>query len=370
MTTDVLTKRTSILDALRTKEPKRDLFMPLCFFDYFTNLPGYTDADDELDYRADFYDQLGAVFMDWCGGGAYRIETDPSVKVTTTEENDGLRDIETTETPVGTLTQVRERRLDLNAAFIVEPMLQSEDDLRVYRYIVEAATIVPTPGSAQKWLDTVGGRGIAMQPGCDVPFHRLMYSFGPEKFLLMAMDGLSDAVKELFPVIHAQGSAKIRALADSPIQVVNHQASWDLGQISPAMYSEYYAPYLREYSEMLHATGTISGDHISGEDVVPFADALAESGMDFLYGINLTPDSAEGLRDLADRWEGKMLMCLGIDPMALWYDDIATSRAQLEGIREIFGDRRAVFGTADAAVAGTPREKLQMATQVLTRSGE
>ena len=341
--------------------------MPLCFFDYFTDMPGYADADDELDYRASFYEQLGAVFMDWCGGSAYRTETDASVKISM--KVDGQRGVETFATPVGSLYQVCERRLDLNAAFIVEPMLKSDSDLRVYRYLVEAETVVPTPEAAQRWLDTVGGRGVAMQPGCDVPFHRLMYSFGPEKFLLMAMDGLSAAVKELVPVIHAQGLAKARAMAAGPIQVVNHQASWDIGQISPALFGEYYAPYLREYSDILHSTGTLSGDHISGHDVMPFANELEAAGMDFLYGINLTPDSAVALRDLADRWHGKLLMCLGVDPMALWHDDIATCRAQLEGFREVFGDRWAVFGTADAAVAGMPREKLQMALDVLTRSG-
>ena len=148
------------------------------------------------------------------------------------------------------------------------------------------------------------------------------------------------------------------------------QASWDIGQISPALFGEYYAPYLREYSDILHSTGTLSGDHISGHDVIPFADELEAAGMDFLYGINLTRDSAVALRDLADRWQGKLLMCLGVDPMALWHDDIAASRAQLEGIREVFGDRRAVFGTADAVVAGTPREKLQMALDVVTRCGK
>ena len=368
MATDVVTMRTRVLDAFRAKEPKGDLFMPLCFFDYFADMPGYADADDELDYRAKFYEQFGAVFMDWCCGGAYCIETDPSVKVTTTEENDGLRGIETIETPVGSVYQVWERRPDLNAAFIVEPMLRSEDDLRVYCYLIEAETVVPTPEAAQRWLDVVGGRGIAMQPGCDVPFHRLMYSFGPERFLLMAMDGLSAEVKEVFSVVHAKGLDKARAMADSPIQVVNHQASWDIGQISPALFREYYAPYLREYSDILHSTGTLSGDHISGHDVVPFANELEASGMDFLYGINLTPDSATALRDLTDKWQGRLLMCLGVDPMALWYNDISASQAQLEGIREVFGDRRAVFGTADAAVAGTPREKLQMAADVLTRS--
>ncbi|MCK4601845.1 MAG: hypothetical protein KAU28_05235, partial [Phycisphaerae bacterium] len=227
MTTDVVMMRTRVLDAFRTKEPKGDLFMPLCFFDYFADMPGYTDADDELDYRAKFSEGLDAVFMDWCGGGAYRVETDSSVKVST--EVDGSTSVETFQTPVGSVHQVWERRLDLNAAFIVEPMLRSEDDLRVYRYLVEAETIVPTPDAVQKWLDTVGGRGVAMQPGCDVPFHRLMYSFGPERFLLMAMDGLSAEVKGVFAVIHAKGLDKARAMANSPIQVVNHQASWDIG---------------------------------------------------------------------------------------------------------------------------------------------
>ena len=368
MTTDVATMRASVLDAFRTKEPTCDQFMPLCFFDYFTDMPGYAEADDELAFRVAFYESIGATFMDWCGGNAYRGETDPSVKVTTTDENDGLRGIETFETPVGSLTQVFERRLDLNAAFIVKPMLESEADLRVYRYIIEAETVIPTPEAAQKWLDTVGGAGVAMQPGCCQPFHRLLYSFGPEKFLVMAMEGLSETVMELFPVIHTQGIAQAQALAESPIKAINHQASWDIGQLSPALFGEYYVPYLREYTDILHATGTLSGDHISGHDVIPFAEQFEASGMDFLYGINLTPDSAAGLRDLADTWRGQLLMCLGVDPMALWYNDIDECRRQLELFRSVFGDRHAIFATADAAVAGTPPEKLQLAVDILTRS--
>ncbi len=370
MTTDVVTMRASVLDAFRTKQPKRDLFMPLCFFDYFTDMPGYKEADDELEFRANFHEQLGMVFMDWCGGNAYSSQFDSSVKTSTVISDDGLQDVYTVETPVGTLTQKRERRLDLNAAFVVEPMIRTEDDLRAFKYMVEAETTVGTPEAARKWLDTVGGRGVAMQPGCDIPFHSLLYNFGPEKFLIMAMEGFSDAVKELFPIIRQRGLEKAQILADSPIEVILHQGSWDLGQISPKMYSEYYAPYLKEHTEILHSTGTLSGDHISGHDILPFADAIAESGMDFMYGINLTPDSAAGLRDLADKWQGQMLMCLGVDPMALWYNDIDESRRQFERIRDIFGDRKSIYATADAAIAGMPPEKLQMAVDVLTRPGE
>ena len=366
MTTDAPTLRDSVLDAMRTKQPQRDQFMPLCFFDYFTPMADYLAADDELEFRAAFHAGLGATFMDWCGGNAYDYERDPSVTVTTTEENDGLRAIETFATPVGELTQVVERRPDLNAGFIVKPMLETEDDLRPYRYILEAETTVATPDAARKWLDTVGGRGIAMQPGCNIPFKRLLYSFGPEKFLVMAMEGLSDAVLDLFPLIHAKGLAEAKMLADSPIQVINHQGSWDIGQLSPKLFGEYYVPYLKEYTDILHETGTLSGDHISGHDVIPFTEQFEASGMDFLYGINLTPDSAPGLRDLTDRWEGKLLMVHGVDPMALWYDSVAVSRAKLEGFRATFGDRKVVFGTADAAVAGMPTETLQMAVDILT----
>ncbi len=367
MTTDAPTLRDSVLDALRTKKPQRDQFMPLCFFDYFTPMPGYSDAANELEFRANFYESIGATFMDWCGGNAYTHERDSSVTITTAEENDGLRAIETFTTPVGELTQVVERRPDLNAGFIVKPMLETEDDLRPYRYILEAETTVATPDAAQAWLDTVGGRGIGMQPGCNQPFHRLMYSFGPEKFLVMAMEGLSDAVLDLFPLVHAKGLAEAKILADSPIQVINHQASWDIGQLSPALFAEYYVPYLKEYTDILHETGTLSGDHISGHDVIPFAEQFEASGMDFLYGINLTPDSAAGLRDLADRWVGQLLMVQGVDPMALWYDSAEVSRAKMEGFRETFGDRKQIWGTADAAIAGTPTETLQMAVEILAR---
>ena len=101
-----MTKRDILLNSIRTKAPEQTQFMPLCFFDYFTPMPDYNEASDELEFRAAFHEGIGATFMDWCGGNAYRHEVDPSVKTKEIEENDGLRAVAVTETPVGSVTTI------------------------------------------------------------------------------------------------------------------------------------------------------------------------------------------------------------------------------------------------------------------------
>ena len=359
--------RKELIKALELKKPVLDQFMPLCVSKCFEDKPDFENLSgmERVAAEAGFTQSKGMVYMAWACAAAFEVKTDDSVQVSTLIE--GQTGIETFRTPVGSVRQVWERRPEYQAAFVVEPIVKTESDLRVVRYIVEAETVIPTPGRAAQYVAALGDAGIGNHAACGVPFHRMLYLYGPENFLLIATDGLSQDLKELMAIMHKQSIEKAFALAGSAIKVTNHQSSWDLGILSPSLMREYYVPYLREYSEILHASGTFSGDHISGENIFPFVKEFEDSGLDFVYGTEIRPQNCKQFRELCKRWQGRILLCLGIDPCEIWFDSRQDLQDKCRRIRDELGDDPYLFGTSDAYVDGTPPGRLELVSDILLR---
>ena len=102
--------RKELLDSIETKKPVCDQFMPLHFFDYFEKMPAYEGLAgmEELAFRMEFARSAGMVFMDWGCDVAFKVETDPSVRVSTAV--DGNTAVGTYHTPVGSLREISEHR--------------------------------------------------------------------------------------------------------------------------------------------------------------------------------------------------------------------------------------------------------------------
>ena len=368
--------RDDLIESARTGAATNNMFMPLCFFDYFESLPGYAQlnrdvvedagagfACEELEFRLDFYNSFGAVFLDWIATQAYETKIDKSVRFEETIVNGET--ITTFQTPIGSLRQVLRPYPEQKTAFITEQLLKTEADARVYRYIVEAQTPVATPEAAERWLKLIGTSGIACHVDGGVPFHSILHLYGPERFLLMSFD-LPDSVKQLVDAMHRQNLQIAAILADSPFSIIKHESSWDIGVLSPKLMQEHYVPYLREYSDILHASGKISMDHVSAHNIMPFQRQIEASGIDLLYGVEISAQNAGELAELAEEWRGRILMCLGISSVNIWADSKAEIETECGMIRKAFPDRSALFGTSDAMVPGADPEILAAAKAALT----
>ena len=368
--------RGDLLDSARAAEAKNNMFMPLCYFDFFKSLPGYAQlnqdvvenadsgfACEELEFRLDFYNSFGAVFLDWIATQAYEMKIDKSVRFTETIV-DG-ETITTYDTPIGSLRQVWRPYPEQKTAFITEQLLKTEADARIYRYVVEAQTPVATPEAAKHWLGLIRQRGIACHVDGAVPFHSVLHLYGPERFLLMSFD-LPESIKQLIDAMHRQNLQIEAILAESPVSIVKHESSWDIGILSPELMQEHYVPYLREYSDILHAAGKISMDHVSAQNIMPFRHQIEASGIDLLYGVEITAENASELANLAGEWRERILMCLGISSVKIWLEAKETIEAECELIREAFPNRPVLFGTSDAMVPGADPENLIAAKAKLT----
>ncbi len=381
MLTNPNNRRSVILEAMQTGQPAGNFFLPLCFYDYFHELPGYselcsevhakTDAAghtcEELEYRTQFYNSVGVAFLDWCCGRGFRTEYDSSVKTTSVTED---RRITTThETPIGSLRTVSEHWPELNAGYVIEPLLKTEDDTSIYRFMIESQAVVRTFEEGSQWLSIIGEGGVAPHPGCGIPFHHVLYLYGPELFLSTMVTDMPSSVRELMDLLHKRNLEYCAVLAESPFQLIDYESSWDIGILSPDLMREFYVPYMKEYTDILHASGKVCMDHVSGENITPFVDEIQASGLDFLYGVEVNADNMVERHRQVQQLQGNTVLCAGVDPVFMWQNSADAVRELCLRISDTFGDTKSAFGSADAVVAGTPAETLATAAETLCCSG-
>lgn len=372
------TPRESLLRSAASHSVDESLFVPLCYFDYFKNRDDYAGLLDdtspfteersipELNYRVDFYRQAGAVFMDWITTQGFEIVTDPSVKIT--EKSIDSKIINSYETPIGDLIEVYTRDSSAKTSFLSEPLLKTAQDATVYKYLVEAQSIVSAEFGEGDWLEAIGGSGIACQVSGSAPYHEVLHRYRPEDVLVAGLD-LPREIEELIDAIHRRNIGIARHLANSSFSVIKFESLWDVGVLSPPLLSRYYAPHLAEYCDILHAAGKITMDHVSGQEIGSMIDHIEQCGIDFLYGVEVRIDNAKDLLELTKKLEGAMILCLGISPVDLWRLDLPELVENWVKIADTFASQGAVFGTADAVVPGTDPAKLKTASDVLCRRG-
>jgi hypothetical protein len=369
--------RDQLLAGLRAKRFESNLFLPLCVWDFYDELPGYKDAlaDGEdydpmsyygsergMAYRLDFCKSIQALLLGWCEGHAYNEHIDPSVKRSTHHE--GNRRIDTIETPIGSLQQVSVACEEIMAVYTTEHILKTPADARTYQYIVEATSLEANYDYAAKQLAIVGQGGIVNGVGFGVPFHAMVHMFGPETFLMMSFD-IPREVADLMAAMHNKNLERCLLLAGSPLQVMDHESLWDARLISPTIFREHFVPVQREYNAVLQGAGKICLDHASGQEIGGFIEGLEAIGHDIVYGITLEDGTINEIAELLDRWAGRITPCMGPDPDFLRRykrDDVARL---MDTFLDRIDHRPLLMGTADAVVPGTPVENLAVIAECL-----
>ena len=370
-------KREIFLASARRKTTESNLFMPLCYFDYFKAMPEYASLlfepnpfteerhPQELEFRTDFYRSIGATFMEWIAVQGFRTALDSSVSYNSVTENNHV--ISTYDTPVGSLREVSRIDYDAATSFVTEPLLKTPEDATIYKYIVEAENFIDGGEEPAKWLDLVDGHGIGCQVCGAVPFHTVLHQYGPEGILVSA-DDLPSPIVDLMDALHKRNLEVTTLLTKSAFQVIKFESLWDIGILSPDLLSRFYVPTLKEYTGILHDSGKITMDHLSAHQFSSMLPQLLECGIDFLYGAEVNAGNAVELRKTADSLEGKLLMCPGISAVTLWWKSDDEVTEECETIAEAFDGAPAVFGTSDAMVPGTDPRKLEIAASILAGS--
>jgi len=371
--------RAQLLESFRTKQVTQNLFWPMLMLDFFDALPEYrerfeaagneyADTTASIAERFAFYispegvrcrvafgQRVGAAFLGWCQARAFNSTVDPSATHETIV--DGPMTSYVTRTPVGEIVTRHKVSSVSHNSYVIERPIKTLDDLRVFHFVTEATRYEPYYDDAAAQQAVVGQAGLYTGGGFNCPFHQLLYLFEAEDLLVMSFD-LPQQVRETLDLLHTRNLEMVKAFADSPFHVFDHDSIWDVRQISPAIYREHYVPYQREYNELFHAAGKFSFEHASGQNLAPYLDAVESADFDIIHGLHLGPENVDDVVNLLKRWDGRLVGTVGPDPDYL-------RRAPADNIRRLcgtflakLGDRNVIMGTSDSTVPGTPLENL------------
>jgi hypothetical protein len=377
-----MTSRERIFTALKGEKVDRIPWIPLCYRDFFLSIPEYKRKfplkwqegeavsedleQEELKFRVDFYNNIGADFMNWGPMGCVKTEMK---NVRTKRRHSGNNLYIEYKTPNGVLEETFLFSEPSQTLFRKDFLLRRDKDFEVYRYILENTLLKPDVIKAQIFLDIVGEKGVIFLDGIAPPLHYLLND-------LLGIEALSyalfDEKKEVLEILEIQESLNLercRMLAALPMQIFLHQAVWDVGNISPLYYEKYYLPPLKFYNSILHKHGKICLDHLSGQKIKNYLKLIEKSGLDALYGLNYPSLPGDiPISELIKRWMSKGLIpVVGLNCDFL----VSTSESKIAEMTKRFldetGGKPVILGTADDVVYGTEVKKLEVVSDTIRK---
>jgi len=230
----------------------------------------------------------------------------PNVKTTShTYAEDGrprVRNVH--ETPVGTLTDVREP-----AGFTswrIERMFKGPDDYKALRFLVDDRRYEPNyePFAAAErdfGHDAIFRAGIALTPLHEIMIHWM----GVEAFAIEWLER-RDEILSLYDAIAAQHREIFPLVAKSPASHANYGGNEVPEVMGIERFEKYVIPLYNEAAEVFHEHGKLIGAHLDGNNK-PWAHLVAASGLDYVEAFTPAPDTDMTVAEALEAWPGKVL---------------------------------------------------------------
>ena len=289
----------------------------------------------------------------------YRIEYDGGVQTFSDGRRDYITPVPVLQsgffTPGGRL--VEETRESNGTEYIAKHLLETEEDLRLFMNVLDAARIVPDYTPYTEFDEYIGEDGMATVTGPVTPIQELLqFTMGVEKTVFTLLDSPALAA-ELFGKIHELNIQIYRVLAESPADVVITYEDTSTTIMGPDWYEQYCGRELDEYSDILHTAGTGHIVHMCGK-LRGLTGQVASGKMDGIDSVcppetgDLEPGDA--LRQI------KKLIIGGLDPayLAAAGADECGEYA-LQQLLRIPAGSPFILCTGDSTAAGTPPENLR-----------
>lgn len=376
-----MTSRARILKALKREKTALIPWIPLCSRTFFLSLPKYRKKfplrwgeengglsedfiKEELEFRVNFYREIGADFMQWGGGNACRIEM-PHIRVQRKKKGNNL--LVKYRTPIGELSQEFVFTYESQTLYNKDYLLKSVQDFPIYQYLIEDTVFRPQYRTAQNFLDIVGEDGVIFSDMADPPLQDWICDVLGTESIVFGLHDYKRKIDELVQLKDKRNLEYSKILAKSPLRIFLHQATWSIGRISPKIYKEYYSPYLKKYNEIMHRQGGICLDHASGERLNPYLRLIESVTLDGLYGLVFPSRPGDPkLSDICIHWKDKMTGMGGMDPHFLATANVNQIKEKTKRIlEEVEPFSNFILGTADDVVYGTPVQNLEAISSVV-----
>ncbi len=377
-----MTSRERILAVLKGEKPDRVPWIPICSWTYFESTPEHSAGSDWMDpealkLRLDFFDKVGADYMQWCAFphyvdeyGMLVLRTKPSagIEMKTVQDGDTVR-LEY-HTPIGTLTSISQYSETGHTVFHVKDLLENIEDLKVFQYIVENIVCEAHYEGLVKHLEILGEDGVLFVASPPPPLKSFLLGTMRLQNAIFMIHDHKNEFDRMVKVIDEKCIEVYKILAQSPATVFHDGAVTGLGMISPKIFEEYYLPYTKKYADILHKAGKLYTNHTSGEPIGNILNMIRESGIDGLYGLTYPPAVDTMISEVRDKFAGKIAVMGGMpsDFIATKTPGEVQEKAE-EVLKDAAPGGHFMLGTVDDTPYGTPPENLKAVSEVVQHMG-
>lgn len=264
-------------------------------------------------------------------------------------------------------TIVEETRESKGTEYISKHMLETEDDLRVFLEVADAARVEPDYGVYTAFDEYIGDAGIATVTGPVSPIQELLqFKMGVEKTVFTLLDSETLA-EELFGRIHELNKQIYAVLAESPAELVITYEDTSTTIMGPDWYEKYCRRELDDYSKILHRAGKKHIVHMCGK-LAGLTSEIASGKMDGIDSV-CPPETGDLEPGDAVRRIGKLIIG-GLDPAYLASAAPEECREYArEKLDQIPAGSPFILCTGDSTAAGTPPENLRAVSEAVKEFG-
>jgi len=231
-------------------------------------------------------------------------------------------------TPAGTVrtTTVYDesmRQAGVSISHVAEHAIKSHQDYDAVGYLFENARVEPNVAGYLEYANRVGGRGIAVANifAAGSPMHLLQRDLMPVDLFFYEFYDHPEELARCAAHIGNYFERLFNVAADCPAEVFLFGANYDSMIQYPPFFEQHILPWLRTFAEILHPRGKFLLTHTDGENT-GLLDLYLASGMNIADSVCPAPMTRLTLKEVRDRFAGRITIMGGIPSVALLEDSM------------------------------------------------
>jgi uroporphyrinogen-III decarboxylase len=223
-------------------------------------------------------------------------------------------------TPYGTLT-CRDRMAEelaeaAGAGARIEFPFKSSADYDALMYLIEHTMVQENFEEYGRFVDSIGGDGLALPFSGHLPAHQLMLQFmGYERFYYELFEN-EDRVEELVDTLTDKQHDILALAVKCPVQAIEVGGNYDEQMTPPPIFDRFFAPFYYKARKLLSLAGKVLVVHGDGEMKV-LLTSLVDCGVQVVEALTPSPMTSIDVRRTREIWKDKVAMWGGLPSVIL-----------------------------------------------------
>jgi hypothetical protein len=267
---------------------------------------------------------------------------------------EGDRTIVEYETPKGALRTVAlfdesMREAGITISHVEECAFKTEADYAALGWIFEHAAVEPNYEGYRRFAASVGERGLAVGfvSAAGSPMHLIQRELMPWELCCYEQVDRPERVQALAEKIDEYWARVLKVVADSPAEVFFVGGNFDATLTSPPFFRQHVVPWLKKFSDALHARGKFLLNHTDGENM-GLLDLYLQTGLDIADSVCPKPMTKLSLKEVRDAFAGRITIMGGVPSVALLPNSVPDFTAFLDDFFAQLGrGDRQILGISD-----------------------